>query len=164
MVTISPALLFDGDAEEALEYYRAVFDDAQVLDVSRYGPDAPFPEGTLLAGTIVLEGLRFTLINGYEVPFTEAVSLMIDVDGQDEVDRYWDALTREGEPGRCGWLRDRFGLSWQVVPKQMAGLLGDPDPARAQAAMRAMMAMDRIVLADLQAAVDGVGGAAGVGD
>jgi predicted 3-demethylubiquinone-9 3-methyltransferase (glyoxalase superfamily) len=155
MPTISPALLFDGDAEEALEYYSAIFENAVVRDLNRYGADAPYPEGTLLAATLELEGLSFTLINGPDVAFTDAVSFMVSVDGQDEVDHYWNALTAEGEENRCGWLRDRWGLAWQIVPKQMGGFLGDPDPAKAQAAMQAMMQMTKIVLADMEAAAAG---------
>jgi predicted 3-demethylubiquinone-9 3-methyltransferase (glyoxalase superfamily) len=154
MPTISPALLFDGDAEEALDYYSSIFDGSVVSDLNRYGDNAPYPAGTLLAATIEIEGLSFTLINGPDVAFTDAVSFMVSVDGQDEVDRYWNALTAEGEENWCGWLRDKYGLAWQIVPKQMGSFLGDPDPAKAQAAMQSMMTMKKIELAGLQAAVD----------
>jgi len=157
MPTIHPALLFDGDAEEALEYYSSIFENAVVSDLNRYADNAPYPSGTLLAATLTLEGLSFTLIKGPDVPFTDAVSFMVSVDGQDEIDRYWNALTAEGEENWCGWLRDRWGLAWQIVPKQLPALIGGLDPAKAQAAMQSMMTMKKIVLADLQAAADGAG-------
>jgi predicted 3-demethylubiquinone-9 3-methyltransferase (glyoxalase superfamily) len=158
MPTISPALLFDGDAEDALAYYSSIFDTADVTDLSRYGADAPYPEGTLLAATLVLEGLSFTLINGPDVPFTDAVSFMVSVDGQEEVDRYWNALTADGEENWCGWLRDKWGLAWQIVPKEMGAMIGNLEPAKAQAAMKSMMTMKKIVLADMQKAIDEVDG------
>lgn len=154
MPTISPALLFAGNGEEALDYYRGVFPQAVVSDVNRYGAGAPMPEGTMLAATITIEGLRFTLINGPDEKFTDAVSFMIHVDGQEEVDYYWDAFTKDGEENWCGWLRDRFGLAWQIVPTEMNDLLSDQNPARQQAAMQAMMQMKKIVLADMRAAAD----------
>lgn len=154
MTTINPALLFSGDAEEALRYYESIFAGSTIVDESRYGTTGPYPEGTLLAATIEIANQRFTLINGPEVVHTDAVSFMVSCRDQAEVDHFWNALTAEGEESRCGWLRDRFGLAWQIIPERMGALMGDPDPVRAQAAMVAMMGMSKIVVADMEAAAD----------
>lgn len=158
MSRINPALLYGGRAEEALDYYASIFPDAKVTDRSRY------PDGTLLAATLEMGGQTWTLINGYEVPFTESVSFAVSCADQAEVDHYWDALTAgDGRESRCGWLFDRFGMAWQIVPTRLPELMGDPDPVISQAAMQSMMTMSKIVIADLEAAVEAALVEAGAG-
>ncbi len=152
MPTITPFLWFDNNLEEALTFYASVFDDMMVMDLSRTGPA---PTDPLFSARFRIHGLDVLAINGGpEFPFTEAFSLFVSVDGQDEVDRLWDGLTDGGEPSQCGWLKDRFGLSWQIVPTRLMELLGDPDPGRATRARNAMLAMSRIEIAELEAAAD----------
>ena len=159
-MTIIPCLWFDADLEQAVEFYTSVFPDSEVHHVSRYhdaGPDQP---GSVMAAEWSAHGLRFKGINGgpSHAGFTESVSFAVDCADQAEVDRFWDALQAGGgEESMCGWLRDRFGLSWQVVPVRLYELLSDPDPARARATARAMLGMQRIVVADLEAAADAAG-------
>ena len=154
MPTITPFLWFDNDLEEALAFYAKVFDDMMVMDLSRTGPAATDP---LFSARFRIHGQDLLAINGGPLfPFTEAISLFVSVEGQDEVDRLWDGLTDGGEPSQCGWLKDRFGLSWQIVPRRLMELLGDPDPGRATRARNAMLAMSRIEIAKLEAAADGV--------
>ena len=153
---ISTCLWFDTQAEEAAEYYVSVFDSGKILDVSRYGDGGPGPAGQAIAVQFEIEGRPFMALNGGPAfNFTEAVSFVIDCATQDEVDRYWNALTDGGEESRCGWLKDRYGLSWQVVPSVLGGLIGGPDPAGAQRAMQAMLAMRKLDIAVLQKAYDG---------
>jgi predicted 3-demethylubiquinone-9 3-methyltransferase (glyoxalase superfamily) len=152
MPTITPFLWFDDDLEEALAFYASVFDDMTVLDQSRAGPAATDP---LFSARFRIHGQDLLAINGGPLfPFTEAISMFVSVDGQAEVDRLWEALTDGGEPSRCGWLKDRFGLSWQIVPGRLMELLGDPDPGRASRARNAMLAMSRIEIAELEEAAD----------
>ena len=152
MRAIVPSLWFDGNLEEAITFYSSVFPDAKVGDVFRQ------PDGTAVSADFELAGHRFAAINGGpQFPFTEAVSFVVECDSQDEVDRYWDVLTANGgQESQCGWLKDRFGLSWQIVPKRLYELTEDPDTARSDAAVKAMMGMRKIVIADLEAAADGV--------
>ncbi|PVU81552.1 hypothetical protein DDP54_16545 (plasmid) [Cellulomonas sp. WB94] len=155
MQTISPFLWFDDEAEEAATFYTSVFPRSSILDVSRYGEGAPKP-GTAMVVTFVLDGLELIALNGGPgFPFTEAVSLYVKAETQDEIDELWAKLTDGGEPGRCGWLRDRYGLSWQVVPPVLGELLSDPDPARAGRAMQAMLGMAKLDIAALRASADG---------
>jgi len=158
MSKIAPCLWFNGEAEAAATFYVSLFPDGAVTAVSRYGEGAPFPKGTALMVEFSLAGQRFQALNGGPgLPFTEAVSLSIDCKDAAEVDRYWNALTSSGgEEGRCGWLKDRFGVSWQVVPQGLGALIGDPDPARAGRAMQAMMGMRKLDLAAMRAAAAGV--------
>jgi predicted 3-demethylubiquinone-9 3-methyltransferase (glyoxalase superfamily) len=152
MPTITPFLWFDDDLEDALAFYATVFDDMTVVDLSRTGPAATDP---LFSARFRIHGQDMLAINGGPLfPFTEAISMFVSVDGQAEVDRLWEALTDGGEPSRCGWLKDRFGLSWQIVPRRLMELLGDPDPGRAGRARDAMLAMSRIEIAELEAAAD----------
>ncbi len=152
MPTITPFLWFDDDLEDALAFYATVFDDMTVLDQSRMGPGATDP---LFSARFRIHGQDLLAINGGPLfPFTEAISMFVSVDGQAEVNRLWEALTDGGEPSRCGWLKDRFGLSWQIVPGRLMELLGDPDPGRAARARDAMLAMSRIEIAELEAAAD----------
>lgn len=154
---ITPCLWFNDNAEEAIAFYREIFPDSQILGLQRYGEGAPFPKGTLWAATFVLAGQAFMAINGGPLfSFTPAISLFVRCETQGEIDVLWNKLTAAGgEPGRCGWLKDRYGLSWQIVPSGLPRLLGDPDPARAGRAMQAMLGMHKLDIASLQAAADG---------
>ena len=152
-----PCLWFDGQAEQAAQLYTSVFPRSQIVNVSRYGPDTPGTEGSVMTVDFVLDGQAYLGLNGGpQFPFTEAVSFQIMCADAAEVDHYWDRLTEGGEEGQCGWLKDRFGLSWQVVPTALPELLGDPDPARAQRAMQAMLGMGKLDVAELRRAADGV--------
>jgi predicted 3-demethylubiquinone-9 3-methyltransferase (glyoxalase superfamily) len=151
---IAPCLWFDGQAEEAANFYVSLFPDSAILAVSRFGDGAPFPAGTVMVVEFQLAGQRFQALNGGpQYKFSEAVSLSIDCKDAAEVDHYWDALTQGGgEEGQCGWLKDRFGVSWQVVPAGLEALITDPDQDRAQRALRAMMAMKKLDLAAMRTA------------
>lgn len=149
---ITPFLWFNDNAEEAATFYVSVFPNSKLTDVARMGEGGP-----ALTVAFTLDGEDFVGLNGGPVhAFTEAVSFVIDCETQAEVDRYWETLTADGgQPGDCGWLKDRFGLSWQVVPRRLPELLTDPDQARAQRAMQAMMQMHKIDIAALEAAANG---------
>lgn len=156
--TTYPCLWFDGDAEEAATYYASVVPDSSVDRVWRSPADTPSgPAGDVLVVDFTLAGQRVQGLNGGpQFRFSEAVSLVVEVDDQAEVDRLWDALTADGgEPGPCGWCKDRWGLSWQVVPTRLDELLDDPDPERARRAMEAMLQMQKIDVAALERAADG---------
>jgi predicted 3-demethylubiquinone-9 3-methyltransferase (glyoxalase superfamily) len=157
MSRIAPCLWFDGQAEAAANFYVSVFPDSAIGSVSRYGAGAPFPAGTALVVEFRLFGQRFQALNGGpQFPFTEAISLSIPCKDAAEVDRYWAALIADGgQEGRCGWLKDRYGVSWQVVPDGLAELIADPEPARAARAVQAMMSMKKLDLAAMRAAVEG---------
>lgn len=154
MPRITPFLWFDDDAEEALKFYASIFKNAKILDVVRYGEGTPMPKGTLMTASFELEGQRIAVMNGgphYEL--TPAFSLFVSCKTQPEIDRYWTALLRGGgTPMRCGWLTDRFGVSWQVVPKILPELLGDDDPEKAGRAMQAMLKMVKLDIAKLRVA------------
>jgi predicted 3-demethylubiquinone-9 3-methyltransferase (glyoxalase superfamily) len=155
MTRITPNLWFDTEGLAAAEFYVSVFPGSEVRNVSYYGDAGPREPGLVLTVDFVLDGQAFTAINGGpDFTFNEAVSLLISCADQDEVDYYWDRLSEGGEEGPCGWLKDRYGLSWQVVPAAMAQLLGDPDRERAQRAMKAMLGMKKIDLAAIAAAAD----------
>ncbi len=156
MTTLTPCLWFDTEAEEAANFYLTVFPRSRITGVTHYGEAGPRPADMVLTVEFELDGNPFTALNGGpEFRFTEAVSFQIDCADQAEVDRYWDALTADGgEESMCGWLKDKYGLSWQVVPRRLVELLSDPDPGRAQRVMAAMMPMRRLVVADLEAAAD----------
>jgi predicted 3-demethylubiquinone-9 3-methyltransferase (glyoxalase superfamily) len=149
---ITPFLWFSDNAEEAANFYVSVFPNSKLTDVARMGEGGP-----ALTVAFTLDGEDFVGLNGGPIhPFTEAISFVIDCETQEEVDYYWKSLTADGgQPGDCGWLKDRFGLSWQVVPRRLPELLTDPDPARAQRAMQAMMQMHKIDIAALEAAANG---------
>ncbi|WP_026912182.1 VOC family protein [Patulibacter minatonensis] len=155
--TITPNLWFDTQAHEAAEFYVSVFPDAEILDVHRYGPEGMRDEGTVMLVVFRLGATRFCAINGGpQFTFDEAVSFEIECQDQEEVDRYWEALIAGGgAESRCGWCKDRFGLSWQVVPKGMGEVLSDPDRERAGRAMKAMLGMRKLDLAALRRAADG---------
>ena len=155
MPSISPFLWFDDQAEQAAQRYVEIFPGSHITDVARY-PEGTPQAGTALTVSFVLDGLEVTALNGGpQYQFTEAFSMQVSVPDQAETDRVWDALIADGgEPGRCGWLKDRWGLSWQVVPTALSELLSDPDPGRAGRAMQAMLTMDKIDVAALHAAAD----------
>jgi predicted 3-demethylubiquinone-9 3-methyltransferase (glyoxalase superfamily) len=156
MQKITPCLWLDTEAEAAAQYYLDIFDDAKIVNVSRYGEGVPDRAGTVLTVELDLFGQRFTLLNGGpEFTFSEAISFQVSCADQAEVDRYWAALTAgAGEEGPCGWLKDRYGLSWQIIPERLPQLLTDPDPARAQRATAAMMTMRKLDVAALERAAD----------
>ncbi len=157
MPAITPSLWFDNDLEEAIEFYAAVFPNSSVETIDRYTDAGPGTPGEVVSAVFTLNGQRFVGINGGpQFPFTEAVSFMVSCRDQAEVDYYWDRLLDGGVESQCGWLKDRFGLSWQIVPDRLNELTGDPDPARATAASRAMLGMRKIVIAELEAAVAGL--------
>lgn len=157
MPRITPNLWFDTQAEEAAEFYISVFPNSKITNVSHYGEAGPRPAGMVLTVEFVLDGQAFTAINGGpEFTFNEAISLLINCADQDEVDFYWSRLSEGGEEGPCGWLRDKYGVSWQVVPEAMEAILTDPDPARGERAMKAMFGMKKLDVAVLRAAADGV--------
>ena len=151
MATITPFLWLNHPIDEVIAYYSSVFDGVKVDDEQR------MPDGSLLTATVTIAGQRIGLLSGGpEVPPSDAFSLMVSVETQDEVDRYWNALTADGgQESQCGWLKDKYGISWQIIPTALGRLIGDPDPARAGRAMQAMFAMRKIVIADLEAAAAG---------
>jgi predicted 3-demethylubiquinone-9 3-methyltransferase (glyoxalase superfamily) len=156
MPRITPNLWFDTQGLEAAEFYVSVFPNSKITNVSRYGEAGPREAGMVLTVDFELDGQPYTAINGGpNFTFDEAISLLINCADQDEVDYYWDKLLEGGEPSQCGWLKDKFGLSWQVVPTGLGDLMADPDNERSQRAMRAMLGMVKIDLAALQAAADG---------
>ena len=154
---IIPNLWFDTEAEEAADFYTSVFKSSRVVNVTHYNEAGPRPAGTVMTVEFEVAGQRFVGINGGpQFTFDEAVSFQIDCETQNEVDYYWERLSEGGEEGQCGWLKDRYGLSWQVVPTGMEELFADPDPERAQRAMQAMLAMGKIDIAKLHSAADDV--------
>jgi len=155
MQKITPCLWFDTEGEEAAEFYTSVFPNSRMLEVSRYGEAGPRPAGTVLTVEFELDGQHFTALNGGpEFTFDEAISFQVTCEDQDEVDYYWNTLTAGGEESQCGWLKDKFGVSWQIVPTALPDLLGDPDPEKAQRVMQAMFGMKKLDIAALEAAAD----------
>jgi predicted 3-demethylubiquinone-9 3-methyltransferase (glyoxalase superfamily) len=151
--SITPWLWFDTEGEDAAKFYTSVFPNSKVGEITRYGSAGPRDEGTVMTVGFELDGQKFFALNGgTDFTFNEAVSFQVLCKDQDEVDHYWDTLSEGGEEGPCGWLKDRFGLSWQIVPQALYDLLNDPDPERAQRAMAAMLEMGKIVIADLEQA------------
>ena len=154
---IVPNLWFDTQAEEAATFYLSVFDNSRIVNVTHYGEAGPGPAGTVMTVEFELNGQRFVGINGGpQFTFSEAVSFQINCADQGEVDYYWERLSEGGQEGPCGWLKDRYGLSWQVVPTGMEEMLNDPDRERAQRAMKAMLGMGKIDIAALKSAADAV--------
>ncbi len=153
---IIPNLWFDTEAEEAAGFYTSVFENSRIVNVAHYPEGGPGPAGTVMTVEWELDGQRFVGINGGpQFTFDEAVSFEISCETQDEVDHYWEQLSEGGEEGQCGWLKDRYGLSWQVVPAGMEEVFADPDPQRAQRAMQAMLGMRKLDVAALRSAADG---------
>jgi predicted 3-demethylubiquinone-9 3-methyltransferase (glyoxalase superfamily) len=156
MPRITPWLWFDTEAEEAAEFYCSIFPNSKITEVSHYPEGGPREAGLAMTVSFVLDGQEFVGLNGGpEFKFTEAISLLINCADQAEVDYYWEKLTDGGQEVQCGWLKDRYGLAWQVVPAGFVEIVSDPDPARAQRAMQAMMGMKKLDLVALQAAADG---------
>jgi predicted 3-demethylubiquinone-9 3-methyltransferase (glyoxalase superfamily) len=157
---ITPNLWFDTEAEEAADFYTSIFKNSRIVHVARYTEAGPRPAGTVMIVEFELDGQRFVAINGGpHFKFDEAVSFQITCETQDEVDHYWERLTAAGSEGQCGWLKDRYGLSWQVTPTGMEELFADPDPRRAERAMGAMLKMSKLDIAALRSAADGVAAA-----
>jgi len=155
MQKIIPNLWFDTGAEEAANFYTSIFEDSKVLDITRYGEAGPGPAGTVLTVNFELRGQEFVALNGGpEFTFSEAVSFQVNCESQGEVDRFWDALSAGGEEGPCGWLKDKYGLSWQIIPTILFELIGDPDPQRSQRAMEAMLQMHKIDIDELTRAAE----------
>jgi predicted 3-demethylubiquinone-9 3-methyltransferase (glyoxalase superfamily) len=156
MQKITPNLWFDTEGEEAANFYVSLFANSKIVEVTRYGDAGPREAGTVMTVTFELDGEEFVALNGGpEFKFTEAVSLQVNCDSQEEVDRLWDALSDGGEPGPCGWLKDRYGLSWQIVPTVLNELVADPDPVKSQRVMKAMLGMKKLDIAGLEAAYHG---------
>jgi predicted 3-demethylubiquinone-9 3-methyltransferase (glyoxalase superfamily) len=153
---ITPNLWFDTEAEEAADFYVSVFPDSRIVNVARYTEAGPRPPGSVMVVQFELSGQRFVAINGGpQFSFDEAISLQVSCEDQREIDYYWERLCDGGEEGQCGWLKDRYGLSWQITPAHMGDFFGGPDPARAERAMRAMLAMHKIDIDAIRAAADG---------
>jgi predicted 3-demethylubiquinone-9 3-methyltransferase (glyoxalase superfamily) len=153
MQKITPFLWFDGNAEDAMNFYVSIFKNSKVGSVSRYGDAGPGPKGGVMSATFQLEGQEFMALNGGpHYKFTPAISLFVNCETQAEVDELWEKLSAGGRKDRCGWLQDKFGLSWQIIPSALPRLLGDKDPAKAQRAMQAMLQMDKIDIKRLEEA------------
>lgn len=157
MQKITPFLWFNDNAEEAINFYVSIFKDSKIGTMTRYGDSGPGPKGALMTATFQLEGQQFMALNGGpHFKFTEAISLFVDCETQEEVDALWDRLTADGgQPSRCGWLKDKFGLSWQIIPSVLGRLLHDEDPARAGRVMQAMLQMQKIDIRGLEQAHEG---------
>ncbi|OMI35968.1 VOC family protein [Streptomyces sparsogenes] len=156
MQKITTFLWFDDQAEQAAHHYTSVFEDSRVVEIQRYGEAGPGEPGTVMTVTFELAGQRFIALNGGpEFTFTEAISLSVDCATQEEVDRLWERLGDGGETGPCGWLKDKYGLSWQIVPRKLNELLRDPDPAKSARVMRAMLDMKKIDIQGLEDAYQG---------
>jgi predicted 3-demethylubiquinone-9 3-methyltransferase (glyoxalase superfamily) len=150
---ITTFLTFDGQAEEAVNLYTSIFPDSKVTSVRRYGEAGPGPEGSFMTAIFELAGQEFMALNGGpSFTFSQGISLFVDCETQDEVDELWEKLTEGGEPGPCGWLTDRFGVSWQIIPRRLGELLGDEDPEKARRAMEAMLQMSKIDVEGLERA------------
>jgi predicted 3-demethylubiquinone-9 3-methyltransferase (glyoxalase superfamily) len=155
MKKVIPHLWFDTGAEEAATFYTSLFDDAKILSVTHYGSAGPRPEGMVMTVSFALQGQEFVALNGGpDFTFNEAVSLLVSCESQEEVDYFWARLSEGGEEGPCGWLKDRYGLSWQVIPTALDELISDPDPGRSQRAMAAMLQMGRIDIDAVRRAAD----------
>ncbi len=156
MQKITPFLWFDNNAEEAINFYTSVFKNSKIINTARWGKAGPGPEGSLMTATIQLEGQDFMLLNaGPMFKFTEAISFFVNCKTQEEVDYYWEKLTADGgQESQCGWLKDKYGLSWQIVPDVLGSLLNGKDAGKSGKAMQAMMKMRKLDIAALQKAYD----------
>jgi predicted 3-demethylubiquinone-9 3-methyltransferase (glyoxalase superfamily) len=153
MQKITPFLWFDNNAEEAMNFYTSIFKNSKVLTVSRYGEAGPGPAGAVMTAEFELEGQEFVALNGGpRFKFTEAISFVVNCETQEEVDYFWEKLSEGGEKSRCGWLKDKFGLWWQVVPVILAELMSDPDPEKSKRVMQSMLTMDKIEIEPLKRA------------
>jgi predicted 3-demethylubiquinone-9 3-methyltransferase (glyoxalase superfamily) len=155
MQKITPFLWFDGKAEEAMNFYVSLFEDSKVESISRYGEAGPGPKGTVMSVTFQLAGQKFMALNaGPQFKFTPAISFFVNCETQEEVDRFWEKLSEGGQIQQCGWLQDKFGLSWQIVPSILGKLLNDPDAAKAARVMKAMLQMKKLDIEGLKRAAD----------
>lgn len=156
MQKITPFLWFDGKAEEAMNFYVSIFKNSKIGRVTRYGEGGPGPKGSVMSATFHLEGQEFFALNGGpQFTFTPAISFFVNCETQEEVDELWEKLSAGGKKERCGWLKDKYGLSWQIIPSTLGKLLQDSDPQRAKRVMQAMLQMDKIDIKGLQRAYDG---------
>lgn len=156
MQKITPCLWFDDQAEEAAEFYTSVVPGSRIVEIRRYGEAGPRPAGMVMTVEFELAGQRFLALNGGpDFTFNEAISLSVDCASQEEVDELWSALGDGGSEGPCGWLKDKYGVSWQIVPRALPELLGDPDPVKSQRVMRAMLGMKKIDIQELVDAYEG---------
>jgi predicted 3-demethylubiquinone-9 3-methyltransferase (glyoxalase superfamily) len=155
MQKIVPFLWFDGKAEEAMNFYTSIFKNSKIISVTRYGDAGPGPKGSVMSCVFQIEGQDFYALNGGPMfKFSPAISLFVNCETQDEVDELWEKLSAGGKKNRCGWLDDKFGVTWQIIPTALGKLLNDPDPAKSQRVMIAMMQMDKINIASLQKAYE----------
>lgn len=155
MQKIVPFLWFNDQAEEAMNFYVSIFKNSKIKTIHRYGEAGPGPKGTVMSGAFELNGQEFMALNGGpQFTFTPAISLFVNCETQAEVDELWEKLSAGGEKSRCGWLRDKFGLSWQIIPTALGKMLGDPDRAKANRVMQAMLQMNKIDIRRLQEAYD----------
>jgi predicted 3-demethylubiquinone-9 3-methyltransferase (glyoxalase superfamily) len=153
MQKITPFLWYDGSAEEAANFYVSIFKNSKILKITRYGEAGPGPKGSVMTVDFELDGQRFIALNGGpQFKFTEAVSFSVDCKTQEEVDEFWEKLSAGGEQGPCGWLKDKYGLSWQINPTVLGEMLGDPDPAKSKRVMEAMLQMKKIDIKGLKEA------------
>lgn len=156
MQKITPFLWFDDQAEEAMRHYVSIFRNSKVLGVTRYGDAGPGPKGSVMIAAFEIEGQRFTALNGGpHFKFTEAISFVVNCETQEEVDHFWDKLGEGGQTQQCGWLKDKFGLSWQIVPSVLIELINDPDPEKSSRVTEAMLQMTKIDIANLRQAYEG---------
>ncbi len=156
MQKITPFLCFDNQAEEAMNFYVSIFKNSKVVSITRYGDVPPGMKGKVLTGVFELEGQRYMALDGGpQFKFTEAISLFVDCNGQEEVDTLWAKLTEGGKEVQCGWLKDKYGVSWQIIPRRLMELMQDKDPAKAKRVMEAMMKMIKIDVAELERAYNG---------
>ena len=155
MQKITPFLWFDGNAEEAVNFYTSTLKNSRIVNMSRYGDGAPAPKGTVISATFILEGQEFMALNGGPMfTFSPAISFFVKCETQEEIDTLWEKLSAGGKKERCGWLKDKFGVSWQIIPPVLGEMLQDKDPQRAQRVMQAMMQMDKIDIKKLKQAYD----------
>jgi predicted 3-demethylubiquinone-9 3-methyltransferase (glyoxalase superfamily) len=156
MQKITPFLWFDNQAEEAANFYVSIFKNSKILSISRYGEAGPGPKGSAMTAVFQLDGEEFIALNGGpQFKFTEAISFVVNCETQQEVDEFWEKLSKDGEESRCGWLKDKYGLSWQIVPTILGKLMTDPDPQKSKRVMEAMLKMKKIVIDDLKRAHEG---------
>jgi predicted 3-demethylubiquinone-9 3-methyltransferase (glyoxalase superfamily) len=156
MQKITPFLWFDGNAEEAMKFYTSIFKNAKIGEIKRLGDAGPGRKGSVITGRFQIEGQDFMVLNGGPTfKFTPAISFFVDCETQQEVDELWEKLSAGGETMQCGWLKDKFGVSWQIIPKALGELLGDKDPQKSQRVMKAMMKMIKIDVEGLKRAYEG---------
>ena len=153
MQKITPFLWFDGNAEDAMNFYTSIFKNSKIGRITRYGDAGPGPKGAVMSGTFQLDGQEFMALNGGpQFKFTEAISFFVNCETQEEVDELWEKLSAGGQKSRCGWLKDKYGLSWQIIPSALGEMLGDKDPEKSRRVMKAMLQMDKIDIKGLEQA------------